>query len=230
MATLGLLANSATVIVRSMLIAPILYPILSFAMGIVMSDPALISKSFTTLLKAVIVSIGVAAGITLLFSSQFGGTTVESVNRTAPSLLYATIGVVAGFAAAFALVKPQLSETLPGVAISIALVPPLAVVGIGLAELNTTMMFGALLLFLVNTIGIIFASTIIFFSYELLYETRSCTTCDKNGREKGGSRSRPFRQRKIDSHVSKITSHTQKIPVHVATRFFDYSSWFSSQD
>lgn len=162
MATLGLLANSSAVIVGSMLIAPILYPILGLAMGLIMSDHSLIYKSFITMLRAFGLCVLVSAGITLLFSSQVEGLTSEIMARTEPSLLSMAIGIVAGFAAAFALVKPKLSETLPGVAISVALVPPIAVVGIGLATLNMSVMMNALLLFLVNIVGVIIAAAIVF--------------------------------------------------------------------
>jgi len=162
MATLGLLTDNSTVIVGSMLIAPILYPILGFSMGIIMSDFSLVSKSFVTLVKSILLTIVVAAGITLLFHSQVGALTQEVIARTKPSLLYAAIGTIAGFAAAFAVVKTKLNDTLPGVAISVALVPPLAVVGIGLATFNFSAVFSALLLFLVNSIGVVFAATIVF--------------------------------------------------------------------
>ncbi|HCC22362.1 TPA: hypothetical protein DEP86_03075 [Candidatus Uhrbacteria bacterium] len=46
MATFGLLVGSASIIIGSMLIAPLLSPILGFSMGIVMADRALISRSF----------------------------------------------------------------------------------------------------------------------------------------------------------------------------------------
>ncbi len=162
MATLGLFMNSSAIVVGSMLIAPLLYPILSLAMGIIMSDFGIMAKSFITLLKAIIISIVVAALITLLFASQIEGYSEEILSRTEPSVFSVAIGALAGFAAAFALVKPKISETLPGIAISVALIPPLAVVGIGLARLDMTVLLGALLLFLINAVGVIFTAVIVF--------------------------------------------------------------------
>jgi len=162
MATFGLLIDSSAVIVGSMLIAPILYPVLGLAMGIIMSDFNLVSKSFITFLKASILGIIVSAVVTLLFSSQVNGYTAEILSRTEPTLISFMIGAVAGFAAAFAIVKEKLNIMLPGVAISVALIPPLAVVGIGLAKLNITMMFNSLLLFVVNAGGVVFTAVIVF--------------------------------------------------------------------
>ena len=161
-ATFGLLLNNVAVIIGSMLIAPILYPILSLSLGVIMSDFKLISRSFYTILKSSIFGIGAATLVTLLFSSQFTEVTSEIVSRVEPSLAYAIIAVIAGFAGSFALVKPQLNETLPGIAISVALIPPLAVTGIGIANFNWTIISGSLLLFLVNAIGVMFASMITF--------------------------------------------------------------------
>jgi uncharacterized hydrophobic protein (TIGR00271 family) len=161
-ATFGLLLNNAAVIIGSMLIAPILYPVLSLSLGIIMSDFKVISRSFWTITKSV--SLGVTATFlaTLLFSTQFSETTTEIASRAHPSLTYVIIAIIAGFAASFALVKPQLNETLPGVAISVALIPPLAVTGIGIARFNWNLISGSFLLFLVNTVGVVFASMITF--------------------------------------------------------------------
>ncbi|MBU1160064.1 DUF389 domain-containing protein, partial [Patescibacteria group bacterium] len=56
----------------------------------------------------------------------------------------------------------QLNETLPGIAVSVAIIPPLAVIGIGIAKLNWAVISGSFLLLLINILGIIFASMIIF--------------------------------------------------------------------
>ncbi|MBN2197904.1 TIGR00341 family protein [Candidatus Wolfebacteria bacterium] len=163
MATFGLLLDNAAVIIGSMLIAPILYSILGLSLGVSISDLKLISRSLYTVSKSMFLGIAAAVLATLLFSTQIGSElTPEIMSRTHPSLLYMSIAIIAGFAASFALVKPQLSETLPGIAISVALIPPLAVIGIGIANLNWQVISGSLLLFIVNTIGIVFASMITF--------------------------------------------------------------------
>lgn len=162
MATFGLLIDNSAVIIGSMLIAPILYPVLSLSLGIVMSDHRLISRSFNTVLRSVALGVAASAIVTLLFSKMGSGTNFEIITRTKPSLMYAAIAVIAGMAASFALIKPRLSETLPGIAISVALIPPVAVMGIGIAKWNWGMMSSALVLLLINILGIIFASMLVF--------------------------------------------------------------------
>ncbi len=161
-ATFGLLLDNVVVIIGSMLIAPILYPFLSLSLGITMSDPKLLSRSFYTIVKSVVLGVIAAAITTLLFSSSFPSTTSEIASRIQPSLVYVLIAIIAGFAGSFALVKPKLSETLPGIAISVALIPPIAVIGIGIARLDMQIISGSLLFLLANAIGVIFASVITF--------------------------------------------------------------------
>jgi len=162
MATFGLIINSPAVIVGSMLIAPILFPILGLALGITLSDFSLISRAFLTLIKAMFLCISIAIIVTLLFSSRNDPFTQEILSRTNPSLISAAIGAVAGLAAAFAITKPKINEVFPGIAISVALLPPLAVIGIGIARLEFEIALHALLLFIVNATGVILASTVTF--------------------------------------------------------------------
>ncbi len=161
MATFGLLVNDVAVIIGSMLVAPILSPVLSLSLGIVIADYRLISRSFYTILKSIVFGISAAAIVTWLFNSNYHET-ASIVARTEPSLVYAAIAFIAGLAASFARIKPQLSDTLPGVAISVALIPPVAVTGIGVARFNWHIISNSFLLFLLNTMGIVFASMIVF--------------------------------------------------------------------
>jgi uncharacterized hydrophobic protein (TIGR00271 family) len=165
MATLGLMLDSVAIIIGSMLIAPLLSPILSLSLGVVMADTRLILRSFFTILKAILYSVPAAAILALVFASQTGLTSefnAEILTRTQPSIIYAVVALIAGIAASFALIKPQLSATLPGIAISVAIIPPLAVTGIGLSQLNGAMIADSLIMFTVNAISIMFASLIVF--------------------------------------------------------------------
>lgn len=161
-ATFGILLNNFSVIIGSMLIAPMLYPILSLALGINMSDSKLISRSFFTVLKSFSYGIAVSALATLLFNNHFNEVSSEIISINQPNLINAAVAVIAGLAGSFALVKPQLNETLPGVAISVALIPPIAMTGIGMAKINPPLISNGLLLFMVNSVGITLASTITF--------------------------------------------------------------------
>lgn len=161
-ATFGLLQQNTAVIIGSMLIAPMLYPILSMALGITITDFKLISRSFYTLLKSMTFAIIFSALATFLFSSQHTITVADLISINDSNLSSVAVAVVAGLAAAFALVKPHLNETLPGTAISVTLIPPLASIGIGVAKFSPTLVSNALLLFIINAACIVFVSTIVF--------------------------------------------------------------------
>ncbi|MCR4330701.1 MAG: TIGR00341 family protein [Patescibacteria group bacterium] len=160
MATFGILIDNIAVLIGSMLIAPLLSPILSLSLGIIISDGKLISRSFSTILKSMGWSIVGALTVTILFS---GGNVPESaLSSLQPSFLYMGVAILSGFAATFTLVKPKLNERLTGVAIAVALLPPLALIGVGIAQWSWVIITNAFLLFLLNIIGIVFASMITF--------------------------------------------------------------------
>jgi len=164
MAAFGILLDSNIILVGSMLIAPLLFPLLSLALGIIVADNKLISRSVVTLIKSAILSVLASFVIGFLFSSrnvEFVFPFISDPSMPSP-LMYAIVAAIAGFAAAFATTKPHLNDTLPGVAISVSLVPPLAVAGVSLSLLNWEVFSNALLLFFVNVVGIIFSVMIIF--------------------------------------------------------------------
>jgi uncharacterized membrane protein len=92
---------------------------------------------------------------------------IESVVSSRSSILYAVVAAISGLAAAFAIIKPNLNETLLGVAVSVSIVPPLAVAGVGVSHLDWGMISSALILFLVNVAGIIFSGMVAFSLFHL---------------------------------------------------------------
>jgi len=161
MATLGILINSDAVIIGSMLIAPMLYPVLSLSLGIVMANYRLINRSLKTILKSLLLGIGSAVLTSLLFSYSVD-TDPVLIYKLEPSFLYLAIALIAGLAVSFALVKPHLNETLPGIAVAVTLIPPIATIGIAVSKLNWQAITNALIVFLINIVGIIFATVIVF--------------------------------------------------------------------
>jgi len=173
MATFGLLMDSTSIVIGSMLIAPLLYPILGVALGLTMSNFTVFNRSMLTLLNSLIIGLVLAGGAALLFGD--GTLTNEILLRTEPSLIHFLVAVVAGAAVSFALAQPEWSETLPGIAISVALIPPLAVLGIGVAYLDLNIISGSIVILLMNLAGIMFAA-MVSFSLMNLYEKQNIAT------------------------------------------------------
>lgn len=161
LASLGLLANSAPVIIGAMILAPLMAPIISMAMGFVRQDTALLQDSGKTVLTGAIVAIAVATVFAVLI--PLTTETHELRARLHPNLLDLLVAVFSGIAGAYAHARTQVAKSLAGVAIAVALVPPLAASGIGLAWLKTEVAGGALLLFLTNLAGIVFAAAATFY-------------------------------------------------------------------
>jgi len=160
MATFGILIDSIAVVIGSMLIAPLLSPVLSLSLGIIMSDSKLLYRSFFTINKSILLGVVASAFTTLLFSRGVIPTgVIESLH---PSFLYLGVAIIAGFAASFAVAKPKLNETLPGAAIAVAIIPPIALIGVGIATLSRHILTDAILVLILNMIGIVFASMITF--------------------------------------------------------------------
>jgi len=159
-ATFGLLQNSPAVIIGAMLVAPLMAAIFGLSLGVVRGDPRLLRRAASALVRGMALAIGVAALITLTVPER----TLQSeiVNRAAPSLLDLGVALASGAAGAYALCRKEVSASLPGVAIAAALVPPLAVVGIGLTRLQGEIAGGALLLFLTNLVAISAAGGLVF--------------------------------------------------------------------
>jgi uncharacterized hydrophobic protein (TIGR00271 family) len=178
-AVLGLLGNSAPAIIGAMIIAPLMVPIMSLSYGMVILDRPLILKSAITITIGTIVVVAIAFASVFLFGMRVMGS--EILDRTAPTLLDLGVALAAGGAAAFVHTRPSIANSIAGVAIAVALVPPLSVAGIGLAlgrkavsstgaslsaiglsEGGLDIAIGSFLLFLTNLIGIVAVAIVVF--------------------------------------------------------------------
>jgi len=159
-ATLGLLLNSAAVVIGAMLVAPLMSPILGFSLGMVLGDVRLIRLSIESMFKGVSLALVLAVVIGIL--SPFRELTSEIMMRTQPTLIDLVIALASGMAGAYAISREEVSAALPGVAISAALMPPLGAAGLGLALGRPQVAGGAFLLFLANIAAISLAGVIVF--------------------------------------------------------------------
>ena len=122
-ATLGLVSNSTAVVIGAMIVAPLMDPILSLAFGLAVSDGKLIRRSAVTVCFGVMAVVGTAS----LISWALGVSYVQSeiTGRTSPNLIDLGIAIAAAVAGSFSMTRKQLSNSIAGVAIAVALVPPL---------------------------------------------------------------------------------------------------------
>jgi uncharacterized hydrophobic protein (TIGR00271 family) len=158
-ATYGVLGDSTATVIGAMIIAPLMKPIMGTAAGLVMGDMKRAGQSFLVVVLGVSGVIVVAWLLTLVnvqavidFNSNS-----QITGRISPRLIDLFAALAAGAAGAFAMSRDDVGDSLPGVAISISLVPPLCVVGVGLAEAEWSAAYGAMLLFVTNFLSILLA-------------------------------------------------------------------------
>lgn len=158
--TLGIIVNSGAVIIGGMLIAPLVWPVLAISIAIIKGSTRLLQASLSSFLKASVLILLVSFFIGLLSPfHEFGS---EFLSRARPTIIELFIALAAGFIGAFVIAFPKLSSAIAGVVIATAIVPPLSVMGLSLAEKNLTTFGGSLLLVVVNLIAVIISSSILF--------------------------------------------------------------------
>ncbi|MDQ3393469.1 MAG: TIGR00341 family protein [Bacteroidota bacterium] len=160
LATFGLFGNSSPVVIGAMILAPLMSPIISLSMGVLRQNKNLIIKSSFTVAVGLLLSFLCAVLITLI--TPLHHVNSEITARIRPNLLDLGIAVVSGVAGAYAHAREEVAKTLAGVAIAVALVPPLAVSGIGMGWGDANIFTGAFLLLMTNLAGIILAAAVTF--------------------------------------------------------------------
>ena len=160
LATTGLFANSAPVIIGAMILAPLMAPIISLSMGVVRADRFLMIHSARTLVIGIFMALLFSCIYTLFIPLE--QITSEMQGRLNPNLLDLMVAVFSGIAGAYANSKEEVAKSLAGVAIAVALVPPLSVTGIGLGLGNIDVIYGSFLLFVTNLVGITLSAALTF--------------------------------------------------------------------
>lgn len=162
-ASLGLVVDSVAVVIGAMLVAPLMTPILALSASLAMAWPSRQLSAVLLVAAGCLGAIGVAWLVaTLLPPQRFAELPGEVLSRTNPSLIDLGIGLAAGAAGAYATVRSKADAALPGVAVAVALVPPLATTGILLQQGEGALAGGAALLFLTNLAAIVLAAVAVF--------------------------------------------------------------------
>lgn len=161
-AAMGLLQNSAAVVIGAMLVAPLMTPLLGAGLSLVQGNKVLLKCALGSVLRGFLLAmaIGWMLGVTMRFLSPLTAASDEMLARGQPGLLDLFVALISGVAAAYAVGRPNLLSALPGVAIAAALVPPIATSGLALAFADQQLAVGAALLFLTNIVAIILGTAV----------------------------------------------------------------------
>jgi len=152
-ATLGLMQNSAAVVIGAMLVAPLMTPLIGCGLAVVQGNGYLMRNASKSVLMGFLVALFIAMLMGMVI--PHAGITSEMLSRGKPNALDLAVALISGIAAAYATARPNLLGALPGVAIAAALVPPIATSGVALSHGDYVTSAGAAMLFFTNIIAIV---------------------------------------------------------------------------
>lgn len=155
-AILGLLLSSPAVVIGAMLLSPLMGPIIGTGFALAIGDIAWLKQAGRALAIGSLIAVLFCAFVVLL--SPLNTVTPEIAARTRPNLFDLAVAFFSALAGAYAMIRGR-EGTIVGVAIATALMPPLAVVGFGLATTNWTVFAGSLVLFFTNLVTIALTAT-----------------------------------------------------------------------
>jgi uncharacterized hydrophobic protein (TIGR00271 family) len=155
-ASAGVVSDSTATVIGAMIVAPLMTPILGIVLAVVLGDRVNLRRCLLLLAAgaAAVVAIGWLLGLFVPYP------VVAAINsqvaaRVTPRIVDLVAALATGAVGSVALARSDISDTLPGVAIAISLVPPLAVVGLTLESGAPRQSLGALLLFVTNVAAIL---------------------------------------------------------------------------
>lgn len=158
--TAGLLLNNTAIVIGGMLVTPLLTPLLAVALGVSVGESSLVARVSSFMFKSFAFVVIGGFVLTLIFGGPSELTVIENTLRSA--LLYFVVAIASGVAATFAWIQKEVSEALPGIAIAVSLVPPLALIGIGFGMMEFELSANFFVVFMLNLFGIIMGSLVVF--------------------------------------------------------------------
>lgn len=163
--SLGLLLDNASIVIGGMVVAPLITPIFGFSLHLILFHPKGMMRPLQSIFLGTIFAV-VTAMIVGYIGLFIEGESVmigqEILSRANSNLLFFLVALLSGMAGAYAYAKPEVLSSITGIAISVALVPPLAVTGLGFALGDVSLASESFVLYMFNLAGICFGSIMMF--------------------------------------------------------------------
>lgn len=163
-AALGLIMNNASIVIGAMVVAPLITPLFGFSLSVLVLKGKRMLRALGMLISGTLLALLVAMLVSLLALWVEGSITLtpEIIGRTKPDLFFFLVAFFSGIAGAYAYAKPDISASLAGIAISVAVIPPLAVSGIGIVLQQWSLAQASFLLYGFNMVGICLGALFLF--------------------------------------------------------------------
>ncbi len=170
LAACGILTDSIPVLIASMIVAPLAYPILSLGLSIIARDRKLLLRSVAMLVVSMILAI-IIAGLFSLFVKSYFGVAERVFIAFFPNVFFdILIAIVSGAVAVYGLIRSKVGAAMTGIGIAVSLMPPLVATGIGLFDPANDLAVRAGSIFLLNVLGILVGSIITFLIFGIHLE------------------------------------------------------------
>ncbi|MBF6160487.1 DUF389 domain-containing protein [Nocardia cyriacigeorgica] len=158
----GVVGDSTATVIGAMIVAPLSVPILGVGLGIATGRAPLIARSLGLVLAGIVLVVFVGFVFSQLLPNPTNVLSNSQVlGRTSPKLMDLTAALATGLVGVIAIIRRDVGDVLPGVAIAISLVPPLAVVGVCLGSDAPGLALGAFVLFASNMVAMIITATVV---------------------------------------------------------------------
>ncbi|MFF2271773.1 DUF389 domain-containing protein [Agromyces sp. NPDC058136] len=164
----GVIGDSTATVIGAMIVAPMMLPIQGTMLATVLGERVNFGRSLFTMVAGAVaaIAIGYLVGL-LVVVPQTAATNPQIGERATPDLMSLFGALATGAVASIALVRKDISDTLPGVAIAISLVPPLVVVGVAAESGDYAASIGSLLLFVANVAAILGTGVVVMAFYRV---------------------------------------------------------------
>lgn len=177
----GIILDNIVLVIGGMLVTPLLSPILAISLGVVIFNFKVFKRSVKIFIYSAISSMSVA--FLVGHFNDFDMASITLLNKMHVSYAAFLIAFIAGLAASYTWVKPDLNSILPGIAITVTLIPPLTASGLALTLNNLDYFYRYLMVTGINVLGILLASTLVFTSLQF-YKSRKKLIGAVNDEEK----------------------------------------------
>ena len=179
LAACGILIDSIPVLIASMIVAPLAYPILSLGLSITARDGKLMLRSIAMLVVSMVLAI-IIGGLFSLFVKSYFDVAERVLISFFPNVFFdVLIAVVSGAIASYGLIRSKVGSAMTGIGIAVSLMPPLVATGIGLFDPANDLAVRAGSIFLLNVIGILVGSIAIFWLFDIHREHRVIRSSSK---------------------------------------------------
>lgn len=161
---LGLELNNSAVVIGAMVVAPLITPVFGFSLAILILRVKSMAYSLISILSGSLLAVLSSFIFSWLIILINGEISINSalISGAEPNLLFFLVAILSGMAGAYAYARPKMTAALPGIAIAVTIIPPLAIVGLGMSVNAWSVSYSGILMFLFNLFGIMCGNIVVF--------------------------------------------------------------------